>query len=59
MFRDDFRSTIWMMGSDFLDDGTATVFFVRASVPLRATGRAVVPFRIQTPLGPNATLRIG
>jgi hypothetical protein len=31
---------------------------VREPVPLRSTGRAVVPFRIQTPLGPNATLRI-
>ena len=40
MFRDERRSTIWMMGSDFLD-GTAAVFFVRLLVPLRATGRAV------------------
>jgi hypothetical protein len=28
MFRDERRSTIWMMGSDFLDAATATVFFV-------------------------------
>jgi hypothetical protein len=38
-----------MIGSDFRD-GTATVFFVRLSLPLRAAGRAVITFdRIQTP----------
>ena len=49
MFRDDFRSTIWMIGSDFLD-ATATVFFVRLPLPFRAAGRAVITLdRIQFP----------
>ncbi len=53
MLRDDLRSTIWMIGSDFLDDGTATVFFAREPLPLRAAGRAVITlFRIQNP--PNS-----
>jgi len=46
---EDRRSTIWMIGSDFRD-ATATVFFVRLPLPLRAAGRAVITFdRIQTP----------
>ena len=49
MFREDFRSTIWMIGSD-LRDGTAAVFFVRLLVPLRCAGCAVPVFRIQLPL---------
>jgi hypothetical protein len=49
MFRDERRSTIWMMGSDFLD-ATATVFFTLDPLPLRAAGRAVITLdRIQTP----------
>jgi hypothetical protein len=49
MFRDDFRSTIWMIGSDFLD-ATACVFFVRLPLLFRAAGRAVITLdRIQTP----------
>ena len=49
MFREDLRSTIWMIGSDFLD-ATATVFFVRLPFPLRAAGRAVITLdRIQFP----------
>jgi len=51
MLRDDRRSTIWMIGSDFLVDGTATVFFVRLPFPLRAAGRAITLFRIQIPPG--------
>ncbi|MBX3154562.1 MAG: hypothetical protein KF773_01085 [Deltaproteobacteria bacterium] len=51
MLREDFRSTIWMIGSD-LREGTATVFFVRLPFPFRAAGRAVITFdRIQTPPG--------
>ena len=42
MLRDDFRSTIWMIGSDFRVDATATVFLVRLPDPLRAAGRAVI-----------------
>ena len=49
MFDDERRSTIWMIGSDFLE-ATATVFFVRLPLPLRAAGRAVITLdRIQTP----------
>jgi len=49
MLRDDFRSTIWMIGSD-LRDATATVFFVRLPFPFRAAGRAVITLdRIQFP----------
>ena len=49
MLGDDRRSTIWIIGCDFLD-GTATVFFVRLPLPLRAAGRAVITlFRIQNP----------
>jgi hypothetical protein len=52
MLRDDLLSTIWMIGSDFLD-ATATVFFVRRdsiALPFRAAGRAVITLdRIQTP----------
>jgi hypothetical protein len=49
MFRDERRSTIWMIGSDFLD-ATATVFFTLDPLPLRAAGRAVITLdRIQTP----------
>ena len=56
--RDDLRSTIWMIGSDFRD-ATATVFFPRPplSLPvpplLRAAGLAVVPrlLRIKSPAG--------
>jgi hypothetical protein len=47
--REDFLSTIWMIGSDFRD-ATATVFFVRLPLPFRAAGRAVITLdRIQTP----------
>jgi len=50
MLREDLRSTIWMIGSDFLVDGTATVFFARVPLALRAAGRAVITlFRIQFP----------
>jgi hypothetical protein len=50
MVREDFRSTIWMIGSDFLVDATATVFFVRLPLPFRAAGRAVITLdRMQTP----------
>ena len=50
MLRDDLRSTIWMIGSDFRLDGTATVFFVRLPFPFRAAGRAVITLdRIQFP----------
>ena len=50
MLREDLRSTIWMIGCDFLVDGTATVFFVRLPLPLRAAGRAVITLlRIQFP----------
>ncbi|MFN0250819.1 MAG: hypothetical protein ACKV2T_28350 [Kofleriaceae bacterium] len=49
MLRDERRSTIWIIGSDFLD-ATATVFFTRDPLPLRAAGRAVITLdRIQTP----------
>jgi hypothetical protein len=49
MLRDDLLSTIWMIGSDFLD-ATATVFFERLPLPFRAAGRAVIALdRIQTP----------
>ena len=49
MFREERRSTIWMIGSDFLD-ATATVFFARLPSPLRAAGRAVITLdRIQLP----------
>jgi len=60
MLREDLRSTIWMIGCDFLE-GTATVFFVRLPLPFRAAGRAVITlFRIQNPPGfcPFKTLRI-
>jgi hypothetical protein len=54
MFREDFLSTIWMIGSDFRD-ATATVFFVRLPFPFRAAGRAVITLersaRIQFPPG--------
>jgi hypothetical protein len=40
-----------MMGWDFLIDGTATVFFARLPLPLRAAGRAITLFRIQNPPG--------
>jgi hypothetical protein len=49
MLREERLSTIWIMGSDFLD-ATATVFFVRLPLPFRAAGRAVISLdRIQTP----------
>ena len=60
MLGDDLRSTIWMIGCDFLE-ATATVFFVRLPLPFRAAGRAVITlFRIQNPPGfcPFKTLRI-
>ncbi len=49
MLREERLSTIWIIGSDFLE-ATATVFFVRLPLPLRAAGRAVITLdRIQTP----------
>ena len=63
MLGEDFRSTIWMIGSDFLVEATATVFFIRRDSieSFRAAGRAVITLdRIQTPpeLWPVTTLRI-
>jgi hypothetical protein len=52
------RSTIWTIGSD-RRVATATVFFVRLPLPLRAAGREVITLdRIQLPWSDSVRARL-